>query len=134
MQLHLHKTCYLMKISQENFCILTRFFLRQNNTKLRCSKLLRHYEINPRLSLQSNDLIWRHVTLLSSAAHKRTHRPQLNQQHTGSVDVQLSTRLLQSDILCTITTCNVRSVGRFILNPSVYTCCTNIFIKSTWNS
>jgi hypothetical protein len=34
MHLNLRKNGYLMKISQENFCILTRFFLTQSNLKL----------------------------------------------------------------------------------------------------
>ena len=82
----------------------------------------------------SGDLIWRPATLLS-AVHKHTHCPQPYQQHTGSVDVQLSSsRLLLPHILCTVTTCNVRSVWQVFLNHSVYVCCTTICINNTWSS
>jgi len=62
-----------MEITKENFCFFTRFFPTQNNSKLSCSKLLSQYAINPRKYLQSDDPIWRHITLLSSAAHNRNH-------------------------------------------------------------
>jgi|SRR5215475_5411859 len=128
MHLNLRKNGYLMKISQENFCILTRFFLIQNNRNLVAA--------NSTVTTQSI-----HASPLSqtisfdgtSQCFPSLHTSALTDfsltSNAGSVDVQLSTRLLQSDILCTITTCNVRNVWLFILNPSVYMCCTNIFIK-----
>ena len=88
-----------------------------------CKLVVRQYVINPHKSFQSDDFIWRHVTLLF-AAHNHTHWRYSNQQHAGSVDVLLSsTRLPLPDILRTITTCNITSERRSFLNPPVYCTC-----------
>jgi len=65
----IRKTCYLMEISQENFCIFNRFFPTQNNFTLSCSKLLRQHTISPHKSLQSADPI----TLLPSVSTQSVH-------------------------------------------------------------
>ena len=115
-------------------CILPGVFLTQNKEKLNCWKFLLTYA-DPCSQPISFDcyLDCCYLQPTSALTNSRTStdlRLPSNRycNHAGPFDFLW--RFLLSDILCTKTTCNIRSVWQFFLDPSL--CTYNILQTSLW--